>query len=33
MAVDKQIIIHFDEKVASWSDRLDCPYRKLMMQL
>lgn len=33
MAVDKQIIMYFDEEVASWSDKSDCLDRKLMMQL
>lgn len=33
MVVDKQIIIHLDEEVASWSERLGCLDGKLMMQL
>lgn len=33
MAADKQIIIHSDEKVASWNDRFDCLDRELMTQL
>lgn len=33
MAVDKQILTHLDEEVASWSERLGCVDGELMMQL